>query len=158
MDGARVCGHDRGMTVEADADERSEGRSGARAGSGSRSGPLKLKLQFFCGDEAAFGPGRADVLEAIEREGSISGAGRALGMSYRRTWLLVDSMNRCFREKLVETASDGAPGRGARVSEAGRAILAAYRALQAELVAASRSGSREEIEALLRDETQPPGG
>ncbi len=51
-------------------------------------GPLKLKAQVICGDEFAMGPGKADLLEAIDREGSISAAGRALGMSYRRTWLL----------------------------------------------------------------------
>jgi hypothetical protein len=63
---------------------------------------LKLKLQLYCGDEIAMGPGKADLLEAIAREGSISAAGRALGMSYRRAWLLVDTMNRCFRAPLVE--------------------------------------------------------
>ena len=63
-------------------------------------GPLKIKLQLFCGDEIAMGPGKADLLEAIAREGSISGAGRALGMSYRRTWMLVDVMNRCWRQPL----------------------------------------------------------
>ena len=54
---------------------------------------LRLKLQVYCGDEIAMGPGKADLLEAIDREGSISAAGRALGMSYRRAWLLVDAMN-----------------------------------------------------------------
>ena len=56
---------------------------------------LKIKLQLYCGDEIAMGPGKADLLEAIERAGSISAASRAMGMSYRRTWLLVDAMNRC---------------------------------------------------------------
>src|SRR3546814_17276525 len=76
-----------------------------------RSGPLKIKLQLFCGDEIAMGPGKADLLEAISAQGSISAAGRALGMSYRRTWLLVDVMNRCFRAPLVETAAGGSHGR-----------------------------------------------
>ena len=76
---------------------------------------LKLKLQLYCGDEIAMGPGKADLLEAIAREGSISAAGRAMGMSYRRAWLLVDTMNRCFAEPLVETHS----GSGARVTAAG---------------------------------------
>ena len=49
---------------------------------------LKLKLQLYCGDEIAMGPGKADLLEAIAREGSISAAGRAMGMSYRRAWLI----------------------------------------------------------------------
>ena len=50
---------------------------------------LKLKLQLYCGDEIAMGPGKAALLEAIARTGSISAAGRDLGMSYRRAWLLV---------------------------------------------------------------------
>ena len=57
----------------------------------------RLKLKLHCGDEIAMGPGKADLLEAIAREGSISAAGRALGMSYRRAWMLVDAMNGCFR-------------------------------------------------------------
>ena len=72
-----------------------------------RVGALKLKAQLLCGVEGAMGPGKADLLEAIDRTGSISAAGRALGMSYRRCWLLVDAMNRCWHEKLVETAAGG---------------------------------------------------
>ena len=55
---------------------------------------LDLKVRLMLGDEIAMGPGKADLLEAIEREGSISAAARALGMSYRRAWLLVETMNR----------------------------------------------------------------
>lgn len=91
---------------------------------------LKIKLQIYCGDEIAMGPGKADLLEAIAREGSISAAGRALGMSYRRAWLLVDAMNRCWREPLVETAPGGAARGGARVTAYGVEVLRCYRALQ----------------------------
>jgi molybdate transport system regulatory protein len=123
----------------------------------ARIGSLKIKTQLFCGEERAFGPGRADVLAAIEREGSISAAGRALGMSYRYTWLLVDSMNRCFRERLVETASGGTRGGGAGLTEAGRSVLAAYRALEAELHAAAEQGAAfAALSAMLRDEPVPP--
>jgi molybdate transport system regulatory protein len=90
---------------------------------------LKVKLQLFCGDEIAMGPGKADLLEAIGREGSISGAGRALGMSYRRTWLLVDVMNRCWREPLVATMPGGAAKGGARLTPLGEEVLERYRAL-----------------------------
>src|SRR5579871_2029061 len=65
---------------------------------------IKIKVQIFCGKEIAMGPGKADLLEAIAREGSISAAGRTLGISYRRCWLLVDTMNRCWAGPLVETA------------------------------------------------------
>lgn len=93
---------------------------------------LKIKLQIYCGDEIAMGPGKADLLEAIASEGSISAAGRSLGMSYRRCWLLVDAMNRCWREPLV-AATPGGPARGgARVTPFGHEVLARYRVLQAK--------------------------
>lgn len=93
------------------------------------SGRIKIKIQIFCGDEIAMGPGKADLLDAIAREGSISAAGRALGMSYRRTWMLVDTMNRCWRAPLVETAAGGSHGGGARVTELGQRVVEQYRAL-----------------------------
>ena len=96
-----------------------------------RHGPLKLKAQILCGDAIAMGPGKADLLEAIAREGSISAAGRALGISYRRCWLLVDEMNRCWVERLVVAGRGG--GGGAALTDAGRAVLAAYRALEAAI-------------------------
>ncbi|MEH3048496.1 winged helix-turn-helix domain-containing protein [Sphingomonas adhaesiva] len=96
-----------------------------------RHGPLKLKAQLLCGEAIAMGPGKADLLEAIARAGSISAAGRALGMSYRRTWLLVDEMNRCWQERLVATGRGG--GGGATLTDAGREVLAAYRALEAAI-------------------------
>src|SRR3990170_5696553 len=94
---------------------------------------LKLKLQLYCGDEIAMGPGKADLLEAIVREGSISAAGRALGMSYRRAWLLVDTMNRCFTKPLVEAHPGGGKSAGAKLTAEGEAALAAYRALSAQV-------------------------
>lgn len=95
-----------------------------------RTGPLKIKLQLFCGDEIAMGPGKADLLEAIAREGSISAAGRAMGMSYRRTWLLVDAMNRCWREPLVEASAGGSHGGGARVTAFGMDVLRQFREME----------------------------
>lgn len=111
-----------------------------------------MKLQLVCGDMFAFGPGKADLLDAIEREGSISAAGRALGMSYRRTWVLVDEMNRCFVEKLVETLTGGGKERGARLTEAGRAVLAAYRALEDQGARAMDGASYDALAGALRDE------
>lgn len=97
---------------------------------------LKLKAQLFCGDEIAMGPGKADLLDAIAVHGSISAAGRALGMSYRRAWLLVDTMNRCWTAPLVETAAGGAKGGGARVTDAGAAVLEGYRRLETAMAGA----------------------
>ena len=120
---------------------------------------LKLKAQLFAGEEIAMGPGKAALLEAIIQHGSISAAGRALGMSYRRAWLLVDVMNRCWGSPLVETAAGGAHGGGARVSATGKTVLAAYRALEAKL--AATSGAAEELaslSAMLRNEILPGTG
>ncbi|MFM9852091.1 MAG: winged helix-turn-helix domain-containing protein [Sphingomonadaceae bacterium] len=127
-----------------------------------RIGPLKLKLQLMCGDAVAFGPGKADLLDAIAREGSIAASGRALGMSYRRTWLLVDEMNRCFETKLVETLSGGGRERGARVTVQGKSVLAAYRTLERDTAAIHDSEIYRQLVQHLRDmptpvKTLPPG-
>ena len=98
---------------------------------------LKLKVQLYCGEEIAMGPGKADLLEAIRQHGSISAAGRAMEMSYRRAWLLVDAMNRCWQQPLVETSPGSAHGGGARVSAFGEGVLTHYRALQARIDAAA---------------------
>ena len=118
-------------------------------------GQLKLKAQIFCGDEPAIGPGKADLLEAIDREGSISAAGRAMGLSYRRAWLLVDSMNRCWIERLVETTAGGGAAKGARLTACGHAVLDGYRALERQLADAAAQGSLEPLTALLRDAPKP---
>jgi molybdate transport system regulatory protein len=94
---------------------------------------LKLKIQLLCGEEIAIGPGKADLLEAIAAQGSITAAARAMDMSYRRAWLLVDAMNRCWSTALVETSPGRAKGSGARLSEAGRRVLDRYRRLQEAL-------------------------
>lgn len=83
------------------------------------------------------GPGKADLLEAIRAHGSISAAARAMEMSYRRAWLLVDAMNRCWKEPLVATLPGRAQGGSARLTGLGEAVLGHYRALQAELAAAA---------------------
>jgi molybdate transport system regulatory protein len=97
----------------------------------SESPTMKLKLQIYCGTEIAIGPGKADLLEAIEAHGSISAAAKAMGMSYRRAWLLVDAMNRCWTSPLVEAVAGGSHERGARVTSPGAEVLRLYRAMVA---------------------------
>jgi molybdate transport system regulatory protein len=111
---------------------------------------LKLKVQLYCGDEIAMGPGKAELLQAIRRTGSISAAGRDLGMSYRRAWMLVDTMNRCFKTPLVETHPGGGKNAGARVTPAGDKALAAYRALSAQVEGGVRGADYEALEAAIR--------
>lgn len=116
---------------------------------------LKLKIQLICGEEIAMGPGKADLLEAIGRSGSISAAARELGMSYRRAWQLVDVMNRCFRDKLVETQPGGGKAAGTRLTAEGEAVLSAYRALSRQAEAGADGKSLSRIEAALRQEPLP---
>ncbi len=111
---------------------------------------LKLKIQLMCGEEIAMGPGKADLLEAIAREGSISAAARALGMSYRRGWMLVDVMNRCFAQPLVETRPGGGGKAGARLTDAGEQALAAYRALSQEVASAAGGEAHDRLQAAIR--------
>ena len=103
---------------------------------------LHVRIRVVHGDDFAIGPGKADLLEAIERTGSISAAARELGMAYRRAWLLVDSMNRCFRSPLVETATGGFSGGGAVVSDLGREILQRFRSMEQSARAAIDADSQ----------------
>ncbi len=109
---------------------------------------LKVKVQLMHGDEIAMGPGKAVLLDAIAQTGSISAAGRMLGMSYRRTWMLVDVMNRCWREKLVEAQAGGGTGRGARVTDLGQHVLGAYRAMEAAIDESAHGPALAELESL----------
>jgi len=115
---------------------------------------LKLKIQIMCGAEIAMGPGKADLLEAIAAHRSISAAGRAMGMSYRRTWLLVDAMNRCWAEPLVATVP-GNPKAGAHLTAFGEAILGAYRKLQGEVEQVGAAGMASLLDRSLRSEPLP---
>jgi molybdate transport system regulatory protein len=97
------------------------------------------------------GPGKADLLEAIARESSISGAARALGMSYRRAWVLVDTMNRCFAQPLVEARPGGGGKAGARLTPTGESALAAYRVLSDRVEESARGKALQTLESALRD-------
>ena len=116
---------------------------------------LKLKLQIYCGDEIAMGPGKADLLEAIAAAGSISAAARQMGMSYRRAWLLVDAMNRCWSEAVVETVAGGSHEKGARVSDFGQRLLSGYRTLQDNLDGRAQAGFGSELASHLRLTPRP---
>lgn len=88
------------------------------------------QLRILLGSAIAMGPGKADLLEAIEREGSITRAARSMGMSYRRAWLLVETMNKSFRAPLVSTARGGRRGGGAHLTPLGSEALRRYRAME----------------------------
>ncbi len=85
---------------------------------------LKLQIRILLEQNIAFGPGKADLLEAIEKTGSISQAAKSMNMSYRRAWQLVDTMNQCFETVLVETQTGGTHGGGAAVTALGERFTA----------------------------------
>ena len=88
------------------------------------------RLRIVLEPDIAIGPGKADLLEGIRDTGSIAAAGRRLGMSYKRAWLLVETMNRCFKRPLVEASKGGRAGGGARLTELGQEVLARYRRME----------------------------
>jgi molybdate transport system regulatory protein len=109
-----------------------------------------LRLRLLFGDRLVFGPGKAELLAGIAETGSIAAAGRAMGMSYKRAWGLVEEMNAAFRAPLVTSARGGAGGGGAAVTATGMAVLSAYRSM----VAATDQACAAEIAtvaALLAD-------
>jgi len=110
--------------------------------------PLEPKIRILIGAVVAIGPGKADLLEAIARSGSISASARAMGMSYRRAWLLVEAMNAVFRQPLVETLTGGQGGGGARLTPVGEEVLHRYRAMEAK-AARSVAGELKRFTGLI---------
>jgi molybdate transport system regulatory protein len=98
-------------------------------------GRLSIRVELTGG--ARIGPGKAALLEAIERMGSISAAGRDLGMSYRRAWALVEDLNQSLGLAVVAASAGGAGGGGATLTDAGRAVLEHYRAIERVSLAAA---------------------
>ena len=98
-----------------------------------------LQLRLLLDGVIALGPGKAALLRGIQDSGSISAAARAMSMSYRRAWLLVEDMNRCFRQPLVETSTGGARGGGARLTANGRDVLDRYTAMEHAAHAAAQA-------------------
>jgi molybdate transport system regulatory protein len=90
-------------------------------------------------DEGAFGPGKAQLLELIAREGSIRSAAAAMKMSYRRAWLLLQSIEETFGAPAVITVTGGEGGGGATLSELGRTLIARYRAVERRAARATAS-------------------
>ena len=103
-----------------------------------------LRLDLPSG--ARIGPGKVVLLEAIARTGSISAAGRALKMSYRRAWELVEDLNQHLGMPVVTTAAGGPGGGGARLTPAGEAVVDSYRAIEQE----AERAAQPHVGALLR--------
>lgn len=114
---------------------------------------LRLSLRIHFDGQDRLGPGKADILERIAASGSIAAAARDMGMSYKRAWDLIETLNAMFDTPLVISARGG-PGTGAAtLTDRGRAVLQAYR----EVEAAARAGAQEPL-ARLRAWLGPTSG
>ncbi len=107
---------------------------------------LRLRILF---DDAMIGPGKAELLERIRDTGSIAAAGRQMGMSYKRAWMLVEVMNAAFQEPLVVSTRGGPGGGGAQVTEAGMRVLGLYHDI-VETARNAATANLHALEAMLR--------
>jgi molybdate transport system regulatory protein len=115
----------------------------AKAGA-AKAGLARLTLRVDFGAYGFLGPGKIALMELVARHGSIAAAGKEMGMSYRRAWLLIDESNRIFRQPLVEKQTGGSGGGGAQLTSFGREVITRYRAIERAAAAAAAS----DIESL----------
>jgi molybdate transport system regulatory protein len=108
-----------------------------------------LTLRVLGRSAPAIGPGKAELIERIAQSGSISAAARAMGMSYRRAWMLVEALNGSFSETVVTTATGGTRGGGARVTAFGLQLVDRFRAMERKASAAIATDLKR-IEASMR--------
>jgi molybdate transport system regulatory protein len=109
---------------------------------------LTIRIDFDGAE--AFGPGKARLLELIEEQGSIRGAAAAMSMSYRHAWLLLQAVEDTFGAPVITTATGGAKGGGAKLTELGKTIVARYRAIEAQAARATAT----ELDELVRAATE----
>jgi molybdate transport system regulatory protein len=103
---------------------------------------ISLRLDF--GETVRLGPGKVRLLELVAELGSISAAGRAMGMSYRRAWLLVDSLNQAFVDPVVATRAGGKADKRAALTPFGSEVVRRFRAMEA----AARKAVARDLRAL----------
>ncbi|MBN2631622.1 MAG: LysR family transcriptional regulator [Rhodobacteraceae bacterium] len=110
----------------------------------------RLRIRIHFGEAEMIGPGKAELLERIDRTGSIAAAGREMDMSYKRAWELIGTLNTMFRAPVVVSTRGGPGGGGAVLTDVGHQILRLYRDFEAE---AARAGAPQLAAfcALLRD-------
>jgi molybdate transport system regulatory protein len=107
-----------------------------------------LTLRVDLSNGRAVGPGKIQLLEQIHKSGSITQAGRDLGLSYRRAWLLINDLNNSFRLPVIEAETGGSGGGGTRLTPFGRKLIQLYQTIEAEALAATWE-HRRELQAAL---------
>jgi molybdate transport system regulatory protein len=126
-----------------------------RAGRPGAPPALRLRPRIYRGADIALGPGKIELLEAIEASGSIRQAAAQLDMSYMRAWSLVRTMNGCFATPLVRAVRGGAQGGSAELTEAGRQALALYRRIVRDGTRAAQPAWKQ-MQPLFATSTPPP--
>lgn len=111
---------------------------------------LKVRLRVTRGEDDAFGPGKAQLLESLLETGSLNRSASAMKMSYVKALALVRAMNEHFREPLIELTRGGKHGGGTKVTDAGRRVLAEYHVMHAASEAAALSAWRR-LRRLVKD-------
>jgi molybdate transport system regulatory protein len=117
--------------------------------------PPRLRFRLALGRSIAVGPGKADLLAAIAETGSISAAGRSMGMSYKKAWYLIDTMNQCFREPLVIANKGGSSRGGAQLTAMGERVLELYRSIEKQAAKAAARDLDAFSELVVKE---PPSG
>lgn len=110
----------------------------------TQDGAPRLWIKIYFGDRGQLGPGKIRLLQGIDEHRSISAAARAMGMSYRRAWVLVDQMNQTFGAPVAATHTGGSRRGGAELTALGVQVLALYR----DLMDQAADGSAAKLEAL----------
>jgi molybdate transport system regulatory protein len=110
-----------------------------------------LSLRIDLDSEGRIGPGKIALLENIRKLGSISAAGRAMDMSYKRAWDLVDEINRMCRQVVVDRQTGGKNGGGAALTPFGLSLVARYRKIERD----AASAVRKDLAALRSDIGKP---
>ncbi|WP_094853521.1 winged helix-turn-helix domain-containing protein [Bordetella genomosp. 10] len=124
------------------ADAEVSGDAATEAAAGTE---VRFRLRIRHRDLLAIGPGKVDLLEAIQAHGSIAAAARSMGMSYRRAWLLIDELNRALREPATHSGHGGVSGGGSGLTPAGERLVALYR----DIEKTAQRACAEQLDGLL---------
>ncbi|MFC5387465.1 winged helix-turn-helix domain-containing protein [Aquamicrobium segne] len=107
-----------------------------------------LVLRIYLDPDGHIGPGKVELLEHIDSLGSISAAARAMQMSYKRAWDLVEEMNRIFGKPVVSAHTGGKRGGGAQLTAVGEAVISHYRAVE-QVATAAAQGHMTALQAAI---------
>lgn len=144
---------DQGMRL-APRNRAARAASKLRAGSDAKQASLTIRVDF--GPYGYLGPGKIQLMGLILKHGSIRSAGKEMGMSYRRAWLLVDEINKIFRTPLVEKQMGGAGGGGAKLSDLGQEVLQRFRAIELASAKANAADLAALRSSLASQPASPP--